>query len=98
VVGAGHDALDDAGVVPEVDEGEMLTVLAPAGHPAADRDLAPGVGRTEPAAVVGAQGRVSRHERSSFTCFTSSARGTRCCSPPRSGRTVTSPAATSSAP
>ena len=31
------DALDDAGVVPQVDEGQVLPVLAPAGHPAAER-------------------------------------------------------------
>ena len=38
VVGAVDDALDDAGVVAQVDEGEVLAVLAAAGHPAAQRD------------------------------------------------------------
>ena len=37
VVGAVDDALHDAGAVAEVDEGEVLAVLAPAGDPAAER-------------------------------------------------------------
>ena len=39
------DALDEPGVVAEVDEGEVLAVLAPAGHPAAEADGPAGVAR-----------------------------------------------------
>ena len=35
VDGAGDHALDDAGVVAQVDEGQVLAVLAALGHPAA---------------------------------------------------------------
>jgi hypothetical protein len=37
-VGPVDDALDDAGVVAQVDEREVLAVLPAAGHPAAQRD------------------------------------------------------------
>ena len=56
IVGAGYDALHDAGVVAQVDEGEVLAVLAPARHPAAQHDLAAGVGRPQRAAQVGPVG------------------------------------------
>ena len=56
VVGVGHDALDDAGAVAQVDEGEVLAVLAAALDPAAHRDLVADVVRMRRlAAPVGAQ-------------------------------------------
>ena len=50
-----HHALDHAGVVAEVDEGQVLAVLAAAPDPAADGDLGALVRGAELAAVVGAQ-------------------------------------------
>ncbi len=56
VGGVVDHALDDAGVVAQVDEGEVLAVLAPAGHPAAQADGGADVGRAQHAAQVRAHG------------------------------------------
>ena len=65
------DALDDARVVAQVDEGEVLTVLAAATHPAADADGLADVRRAQVAAQVGAhRSRLRRGARSS--CWWSS--------------------------
>ena len=58
VVSAVDDALDDAGVVAQVDEGQVLAVLAPARHPAAQRHLPADVAGPQLAAVVGAHHQV----------------------------------------
>ena len=50
------DALDDARVVAQVDEGQVLAVLAPAGHPAAEPYLGADVVGPEHAAEVAAHG------------------------------------------
>ena len=47
------DHLDQSGSIPQVDEGEVLAVLAAAGHPAAQRHLLTDMGGAEVAAVVG---------------------------------------------
>ena len=57
VGGVVDDALNDAGVVPQVHEGEMLAVLPAPGHPAADGHGLAHVGRAQDAAEVGAQRR-----------------------------------------
>ena len=49
------DALDDPGVVAEVDEGEVLAVLAPSRQPAADAHGSPGVAGPQDAAIVRAE-------------------------------------------
>ena len=49
-------ALHDAAAVAEVDEGELLAVLASAVHPPADRDAPSDVGGPEAAAQVGTHG------------------------------------------
>ena len=54
VVGPVDHALDDAGVVAEVDEGQVLALLPPGGDPAADLDLPADVG----------DGRAARSSRS----------------------------------
>ena len=51
------DALHDARVVTQIDEGEMLTVLAATAHPPADADGLSDVRRAEVAAQVGAHRR-----------------------------------------
>ncbi len=51
------DALHNAGVVPEVDEGQLLAVLAAMGDPAAERHLAIDVGRRQRSATIAAQRR-----------------------------------------
>ena len=56
VGGAVDHALDHAGVVPEIDEGQMLAVLAPPGHPAAQRHLPAGVGQPQFTAVIRSHG------------------------------------------
>jgi len=37
------NALHDACVIPQVDEGQVLAVLAPTGHPTAERHLPPDI-------------------------------------------------------
>ena len=54
VGGAVDHALHETGVVTKVDEGQMLAVLAAAGHPATDRNLATDVGGSKRSAMVGA--------------------------------------------
>ncbi len=54
--GAIDDALHQPGVIADVDEREVLAVLAPTRHPSADGDLPPRVGCAELAAKVGALG------------------------------------------
>ena len=48
------DTLRHAGVVADVDERQVLAVLAPSGDPTAERDLFAGVLGSELPAVVGA--------------------------------------------
>ena len=48
-------ALDHPGVVPQVDEGQVLAVLAAPGHPAAQADGGPHIAGPEHAAEMGAQ-------------------------------------------
>ena len=61
VDGAVDDDLDQAGAVAQVDEGEVLAVLAAAGHPAAQRHPLADVGGAEVAAVVGTHRGRLRH-------------------------------------
>src|SRR5690606_15235519 len=98
-----HDALDDALAVAQVDEREVLAVLAAAGDPAAQRHGLACVGRAQLAAPVRAHapGRgVLGHSASTIlrTRATSSSRGTVCCSPRRRSRTVAVPSASSCSP
>ncbi len=58
------DALDDAGVVPQVDKGKMAPLLTPAGDPPAHADPLAGVVGAEPPAVAGAQPRARAGSRS----------------------------------
>ena len=96
-------ALHDPAVVAQVDEGEVLAVLAAAGHPTAQLDRAPDVVATQCAAQVGAhRGTAAAHvapPSSARTWVSRSARSTTRCSPPaRSGRTTAVPPARSSSP
>src|SRR5581483_9392155 len=88
------DDLVDVGAVAQVDEGEVLTVLAAARHPTAQRDRL--------ADVLGAQlavpMRPHAHETIFLTCSTTSARATTSCWCERRSRTVTVPSATSWSP
>ena len=111
VDGAVDHALDDAGVVAEVDEGQVLAVLAPASHPAAQAHARAHVSRSEHAAQVGAQrgglgslgdGHVDRlipsisTDAADSNSPTTSSRSTlRCASSLRSGRRPTVPASSS---
>ena len=54
VDGVVDDRLGEAGVVADVDEGQLLAVLAARGHPAAEDHLAADVVRPEITALVGA--------------------------------------------
>ena len=56
VDGVVDDALRDAGVVAQVDEGQLLAVLAAGRHPAAQADRLADVLGAELAALVGAHG------------------------------------------
>ncbi len=56
VGGVVDDALDDAGVIAQVDEGEMFPVLAAPGHPAAQTHGGADVGLAQHPAEVGAHG------------------------------------------
>src|SRR5690606_19518954 len=83
VHGAVDDALDDALAVAQVDEREVLAVLAAAGDPAAQRHRLSCVGRAQLAAPVRAHApgrRVVGHSASTIvrTRATSSSRGTVC--------------------
>jgi hypothetical protein len=49
------DALDDAGVIPQIDECQVLPVLAPLGHPATHGHRAPDVDSPQRPAHVGPQ-------------------------------------------
>ncbi len=105
VDGAVDHALDDAAVVAQVDEGQVLAVLAPASHPAAQAHARAHVSRSEHAAQVGAQrgglvlgdGHVDRvFSTTRRTSPTTSSRSTlRCASSLRSGRRPTVPASSS---
>ncbi|CAB4637324.1 unannotated protein [freshwater metagenome] len=57
-------ALHETGVITKIDEGQMLSVLAAATHPAADRDLATDVGGSKRSAMVGAHRNEFSHRRS----------------------------------
>src|SRR5690606_10186252 len=111
VGGVVDDALHDAGVVAQVDEGEVLAVLPPTRHPSAQRHGAADVGGTQGADEVGAHRGGACFGRSPFgwsgfghwslSCrwATTSPRGMRAWPlSPRRSRTVTSPAASSSLP
>src|SRR5690606_22009938 len=97
------DALDDALAVAQVEEGQVLAVLAPARHPAAQRDGLPDVVGAQLAAPVGAHapGRgvlaAIGHSasRTLRTRATSWSRGTISCSPRPRSRTVAVPSANS---
>src|SRR5206468_3550302 len=71
------DALHDARVVAQVDEGEVLAVLAAAGDPAAHGDAASLVCLRQLAAMVGAHGHASLF----LTCSTMVVRSTVSASP-----------------
>ena len=98
VDGVVDDALHDAGVVADVDEGEVLAVLAPPGDPAAQGHRGADVLGAQLAAQVGAHRR-RVHDRTVSRWVSRWARGTTVWgSSPRSGRTTTVPAARSSSP
>src|SRR5918994_1059809 len=111
-LGAGLDrpvdhALDDALAVAQVDERELVAVLAAARHPAAQRDPFADVGGAELAAPVRAQpggggtrlgGLAHDPSRILRTRVTTSVRGTSCCSAWRRSRTAAVPLAASDSP
>src|SRR5206468_11972999 len=71
------DALDDAGVVAQIDEREVLAVLAPAADPPAQRHRPADVVGAEVAAPIGAHRRLElTHDSRLLTRSITSARGT----------------------
>ncbi|CAB4576980.1 unannotated protein [freshwater metagenome] len=62
--GAIDHALHETSVITKINEGQMFTVLAAAGHPATDRNLATDVGGSKRSAVVGAHRNGISHRRS----------------------------------
>ena len=90
--GAVDDALHDAGVVAQVDEGEVLAVLAAAADPAAHRDR-PGPSCSARSSPHKCGAHRLGHESNTFLMWstTSLSRSTVVCSPAARSRTVTVP-------
>ena len=97
ISGAVHHALDDPRVVAQVDEGEVLPVLAPAAHPTADgHDLALVLGPQLPAHV---RAHGLAHCSNTFLMWsTTTSRSTAVWSPDSRSRTVTVRSSTSCSP